>query len=423
MAKLTSKFIENAICPPEINRKTYYDELGLQLRISRATQAKLWLFQYRWDKKLTQISLGPYPQISLAKARAERDRLRSILQSGVNPRTTKELEKTKNIDAQQHTIKSLYEAVCSERLNAQINPWSAGHVRRTNFIWKHLKPLYMIPIGNLTKAKLRDTLVSIHTNIGTATGQQAKNIMSMIYNYAEMNEYVPKNLVRDFAKDPILRKPRPSDVKPHPYIEPNNLGKAYYLMQTGKASHANKYFLMILSYTALRVSSLINLKWSDYDEMKSILVIPKQIVKNRRAINCPLPYQAKVMLSELKQIQQNLQGNRFTNDMFIFSEDGKQALKPAAASKYLERLMKRNELPHSVLHGFRTQCLINWSKQKFVENAIRIQMDHAVTGSSAIQDRYLGSEEYMSERIELVTFMANHIESEIKQYQNTLADQ
>ena len=82
MAKLTSKFVQNVTCPPEINRKTYYDELGLQLRISRATQSKLWLLQYRWDGKLTQISLGAYPKLSLAQARAERDRLRTILKKG-----------------------------------------------------------------------------------------------------------------------------------------------------------------------------------------------------------------------------------------------------------------------------------------------------------------------------------------------------
>ena len=53
MAKLTTKFIQNAICPPEQRMKTYYDELGLQFRIMRATQTKSWLFQYRWEGKLT----------------------------------------------------------------------------------------------------------------------------------------------------------------------------------------------------------------------------------------------------------------------------------------------------------------------------------------------------------------------------------
>lgn len=422
MAKLTSKFVDNATCPPELRMKAYYDELGLQLRIMRATQAKSWLFQYRFDGKRTQISLGSYPQISLAKAREERDRLRVVLSQGLNPKTTRHVEKTKNIDSHNYTFEALFDAVCKERQHNPVNPWTEGSLKRNRFTWKHLTPIHHIPIGNLTKAKLRELLVNIHTNVGASTGQKAKVLMSMIYNYAEMNEIVPKNIVRDFATDPILRKPKASDIKSHPYIFHEDIGKAFYLIQTGKASNANKYFLHILSYTALRVGSLINLKWSDYNEMKSVLNIPKEIVKNRKAIECPLPYQAKVMLSELKQIQQNIQGNRFTNDMPIFSETGDQPLQHAAASKYVERLMKRNDLPHAVLHGFRTQALIQWSKQKFVDQAIRLQMDHAVTGSSAIQDRYLGTEAYLSERFELVTFMANYIDEQVSKYRNTLAD-
>ena len=63
MGKLTSKFVQNAPCPPELNRKTYYDEFGLMLMVSRTTQTKLWLYAYRLEGKSTQISLGAYPEL------------------------------------------------------------------------------------------------------------------------------------------------------------------------------------------------------------------------------------------------------------------------------------------------------------------------------------------------------------------------
>jgi hypothetical protein len=31
MGKLTAKFVQNAPCPPGLNRKTYYDEFGLMV--------------------------------------------------------------------------------------------------------------------------------------------------------------------------------------------------------------------------------------------------------------------------------------------------------------------------------------------------------------------------------------------------------
>jgi len=46
------------------------------------------------------------------------------------------------------------------------------------------------------------------------------------------------------------------------------------------------------------------------------------MVKNKRTVNVPHPYQAKQLLAELKNSQINRQGNRWKTDMFILSEDG-----------------------------------------------------------------------------------------------------
>ena len=60
MAKLTSKEIQSASCPSDKNRKVFYDEDGLMLRVMGATQAKSWLLKYRYQGKETQISLGSF---------------------------------------------------------------------------------------------------------------------------------------------------------------------------------------------------------------------------------------------------------------------------------------------------------------------------------------------------------------------------
>ena len=68
MAKLTSKEVQNAVCPPDKRYQTFYDEFGLMLRVMRATEAKTWLFSYRYKSRTgSQISLGSYPHLSLAE--------------------------------------------------------------------------------------------------------------------------------------------------------------------------------------------------------------------------------------------------------------------------------------------------------------------------------------------------------------------
>ncbi|AGI26486.1 phage integrase [Pseudomonas sp. ATCC 13867] len=62
------------------------DTLGLSLEIT-TTSSKLWRFRYRFAGKPKMISLGPYPAVTLAKARELRDVARSQVAAGI-PTTT-----------------------------------------------------------------------------------------------------------------------------------------------------------------------------------------------------------------------------------------------------------------------------------------------------------------------------------------------
>ena len=421
MAKLTSKEVQNAVCPEDKRYKTFYDEFGLMLRVMRATEAKTWLFSYRYKSRSgSQISLGSYPQLSLAQARLERDRLRAILKKGGNPKVTKDIEKAKVMDDQNHTIKSLYTLATEERINNPIKPWTPKHAKGMAYAFGLLKELHNIPIADLTKGKLREALVKITLETGGASGQNCKKLMSIIYGYAENNDIVPSNLVKHFAKDPILRKPRAEDTNKLPFIPLENIGITYYLLKNTKASLAIKSLLMIGSYTALRVGSFIDLKWQDYDETKSVFVIPPEKMKNRRAVNSPLPYQAKQLLAEIKNVQMQFQGNRWRNDMYIFSEDGSKPVNSESGRVHLQRTLKKNNLPKAVFHGFRSVAQILWTKKGFIESAINVQLDHSVIGGSAIIDRYMGQEAFMPERAEMVQYLANHIDEEVSSYQSNL---
>ena len=412
MANLTTKFVQSASCPSDMNRKTFYDEFGLMLRVMGATQSKSWLFQYRWDKKTTQISIGSYPQITLAKAREERDRLRAILRTGVNPKTSKAIEKAKILDSQEHTVKNLYELATNERINKKINPWSQSHIKRVRYVWKHLKDLYEIPIKDLDKGLLRSTLVSI-ANDKPTTGQQAKNLMSVIYGYAVRNDIVPTNLISSFSDDPILRKPKPEETNMQSFVPLDKLGHLFYLVKSSQMSMPSKAFLFIDCYTALRVNSLVGAKWKDYDEVKSILNISKEMMKNKRATQCPLPYQAKVLLGELKEQQRMLSGTSWNQDMYIFSDTGTKRISNDTPLHSLKRILNKHDFPHATVHGFRTICQIKWTKDKFLSEAINIALDHSVTGGSSVIDRYLGDEAFLPERAKMTQHMADFIDSEI----------
>ena len=70
--------------------------------------------------------------------------------------------------------------------------------------------------------------------------------------------------------------------------------------------------------------------------------------------------------------------------------------------------------------GFRSAVQILWTKQQFVDNAVNVQLDHCVIGGYSVIDRYLGEESFMAERGEMVKWLADHIDNEVKSCQDSL---
>lgn len=73
--------------PAEKARKLF-DGGGLYLFVSPAG-SKTWRLAYRYEGKPKTIAFGPYPEISLAEARARRDSAKAILRDGRNPMAEK----------------------------------------------------------------------------------------------------------------------------------------------------------------------------------------------------------------------------------------------------------------------------------------------------------------------------------------------
>jgi hypothetical protein len=132
--------------------------------------------------------------------------------SGINPKIAKETQATKEIEASGHTLAHLYKLATDEKIKDPRNPWSAPHIKRIGFSWKHLKPLYNYPISDISKKHLREILIGIH-NKTPPTCQSVKNLLSVIYTYAVNNEIYPTNLVAQFAKILFLENPEVMKLK------------------------------------------------------------------------------------------------------------------------------------------------------------------------------------------------------------------
>lgn len=92
---------------------------GMYLLIN-ANGSKYWRMKYRFVGKEKMLSIGVYPDVSLADAREKRSEARKILAAGGDPGETKKEEKI----AQQMTLKNTFEAVAREWHQTKADRWS-----------------------------------------------------------------------------------------------------------------------------------------------------------------------------------------------------------------------------------------------------------------------------------------------------------
>jgi hypothetical protein len=97
------------------------DERGMHLLVTPAG-GKLWRLAYRFGGKQKLLSLGSYPDVSLARAREKRDEARRLVADGIDPSAKRKAEKMATADT--------FRAVAEEFLTQREKGWAPTHASK-----------------------------------------------------------------------------------------------------------------------------------------------------------------------------------------------------------------------------------------------------------------------------------------------------
>ncbi len=110
---------------PTGKRKRLYDIGGMYLEIAPAG-GKWWRLKYRIAKKEKLLSLGTYPEITLAAAREKRDEPRKLLRDGIDPSAHRQALRASRATA---GLTNTLEAIAKEWLAKFESTWAPSHAR------------------------------------------------------------------------------------------------------------------------------------------------------------------------------------------------------------------------------------------------------------------------------------------------------
>lgn len=176
--KLTNTACNNA--KPKEKPYKMADGGGMYLEVT-PSGGRLWRLKYRFGGKEKLLSLGKYPQTTLAEARTKREELKKILSQGIDP---SEYRKDKKQAEALNSVNS-FEAVAREWHENKKDTWSEGH---TLTVMKRLEAdifpaLGYKPINNITAPDLLSVIRKIEERGAHDVAKRATQVCGQIFRF------------------------------------------------------------------------------------------------------------------------------------------------------------------------------------------------------------------------------------------------
>ena len=293
---LTAQDVKNA--KPREKDYKLFDGRGLYLQVT-PSGGKHWKLKYRFGGKERKVSIGAYPEITLAKARSRREEIRTMLAQGIDPNEAKrqqnEADKAEASKARNTFYKVSqawwrdYASQVSEKYHDRLQS------SMRNYIYPFIKDQ---PIDEVKRLDIVEILEHLKSQGVLETARRTAMQLNQIYKYAVTHEYVPHNIIADIDVHLILGK---KIIKNYP--APTRIEEIRGLLRaiddyTG--DYTTRMALRVLPYVFVRSYNIRHMEWSEIDWEAREWNIPAEKMKMKTAFTLPLPDQVITLLEELR---------------------------------------------------------------------------------------------------------------------------
>ena len=253
------------------------------------------------------IGIGPYPEVSLAEARAKATELRIQIRNGVDPIAHKQEQLTK-LHIQKLRDKTFIECAKVVIANKTRELKNEKHIGQwTSTLETYIYPtLGDISISTITKVDIAEVLRPIWTE-KNETAKRIRGRIETIFDYAKaMGYFVGDNPAEWKGNlEPILGNLK-QESRPHPSLPYEQVSEFIQHLRQKKGISSKALEFAIL--TACRSGEIFGAIWQEIDFENKIWIIPKERMKADTEHRVPLSQQA---ISLLKSIQAYTQPQDF----------------------------------------------------------------------------------------------------------------
>ena len=303
MAKIAKKLTDTEIksTKPAEKEVNLFDGDGLLLRIAPLAKGgkKNWYFRYAVPvtKKRTKVSLGTYPHLTLAKARALRDEYLSLLTNGIDPQVHNNQKANALKDATEHT----FQAVAKKWLDEKVKT-SGISQDHANDIWRSLERNIFSTLGDTPIKEIRPKMLKQHLEPIEKRGvlETLRRIISRlneIFRYAATEELIEFNPADNLGQR--FSKPKKQNM---PALPPSELPRFLVALNNASIRLETRLLIEWQLLTWVRPGEAVRTRWSDIDIETGMWNIPAEFMKMKKPHKVPLSKEALRVLDLMKVI-------------------------------------------------------------------------------------------------------------------------
>jgi integrase len=190
---LTDTFVKQVKHSGAAAGDKHQDALALHLLVKAA--GKYWRMNYRYQGKQKTLALGTYPEVTLAKARARRDKAREQLADGIDPSAAKKEEKAAGLASAANT----FEVVARQWLDKTKGDRMASTSGKvTTWLEKDVFPFIgKMPISTMGPRDVLGALRHMEGRGALDSVQRVKQICGQVFRYAVASGSAERDITQD----------------------------------------------------------------------------------------------------------------------------------------------------------------------------------------------------------------------------------
>lgn len=357
---------------------------GLNVQVNRGATdfVRSWVFRYTspTTRKRREIGLGPVECCSLAEARSQVAKLRTLILSGIDPKDQRDKDRRARAEARAKEI--TFSEAATQCIAALEHGWrNEKHKRQwTATLDRYAYPrIGALPVPQVTTELVWEILSPIWVS-KTVTASRVRQRIETIMDWCKARKLVtgdnPASLKGGLGH--LLPKVRKNAKVKHqpalPYLEIHD-----FVQSLRKKRGISPKALEFLIQTAARSGEVIGAKWAEFDFTANVWILPAERMKAGREHRVPLNARAQELLREM------LAGRQCE---FVFpASDGQGPMSNAAMLAVMKGMPDyAGYVPHGMRSTFR-----DWAAEttNFANETLELALAHAIKDQSEAAYRRL----------------------------------